>query len=168
MDRQERCRRVVSAINQLGQTQLEELFKLLHNHKCTYTKNGNGIFVNLSWIPDNLLDMMEQYIAFCNQSKTEVCKYESLCEALNKNLHANVSIETDKVAETGPTSTEGENQTSSDSQPPVSRVSSSMKFYLLKKKFSKQNVVNSQGFIKNDLKPDSYIYTTNTNTIGSG
>jgi hypothetical protein len=159
MDRQERCRKLVTAINQLGQTQLEELFRLLYSNKCTYTKNTNGVFINLSWIPDSLLDVMEQYIAFCNQSKTEVCKYESLCEALNRNMHSSAQEDMDTVTSSKSHATQSDASAVSTAVASGTRVSSSMKFYLLKKRFSKQNVFGVNGITKNDLKPESYIIT---------
>lgn len=164
MERQERCRRIVSAINQLGQTQIDELFKLLHNNKCLYTRNTNGIFVNLSWLTDELIAMIEQYVSFCNESRTEVFKYESLCEALNRNLtDTSVSIEAlpKNIVAQYPGNDITIDATSvaavAAASGTSSRVSSSMKFYLLKKKFAKQSNFTSQINIKNDLRHEAYV-----------
>lgn len=161
MERQERCKKIVTAINQLGQTQIDELFKLLHTNKCKYTQNTNGVFVNLSWISDDLLTMIEQYVAFCNQSRTEVCKYESLCEVLNRNLvdgpHESDPPASSSTVSLSHTVVPDSSAASASSAANVTRVSSSMKFYLLKKKFAKQSNVSGSGNIKNDLRPEAYI-----------
>jgi hypothetical protein len=160
MDRQERCKKIVSAINQLGQTEIDELFKLLHKNKCEYTRNSNGIFVNLSWLSESMIEVIEKYVEFCHQSRTEVCKYESLCEVLNKNFaHATGSIPPTTKVVAKPTGVEG---VSTESTTPTvagtSRVSSSMRFYLLKKKYAKQiNSIGLQNIMKNDLRPEAYV-----------
>ncbi len=167
MDRQERCKKIVTAINQLGQTEIDELFKLLHKNKCEYTRNSNGIFVNLTWLSDAMIEVIEKYVEFCHQSRTEVCKYESLCEVLNKNFapsnsatptkaplkqtathtHANGTVE-------GVANSEVAGQVATG----ASRVSSSMRFYLLKKKYAKQtNSIGLQNIMKNDLRPEAYV-----------
>lgn len=163
MDRQERCKKIVSAINQLGQTEIDELFKLLHKNKCEYTRNSNGIFVNLSWLSDSMIEVIEKYVEFCHQSRTEVYKYESLCEVLNKNMvhtHVPSPLKGTKVA------TVVEKSSASESDPAKveststgsNRVSSSMRFYLLKKKYAKQtNTIGLQNIMKNDLRPETYV-----------
>ena len=74
----ERYKRIVSAIENLDLTEVQELFRLLHKNDCRYTSNNNGIFINLNWASEDLLDKIERYIYFCNQSNKEIRRYESL------------------------------------------------------------------------------------------
>lgn len=125
----------------LSLTQIEELFKILQKNKCEYTINNNGIFLNLSWLESATLDQIELFINFCCESKKELDKYEQICRDLNDDMDVRregggvcaVSQEEieEKVVE--------EAETIEVAKKMVPKVSSSMRFYLLKKKFSKSN-----------------------------
>lgn len=154
MDHNERCKRLVSAIQHLEQTEITELFKLLHTSRCEYTRNNNGVFVNLTWLPDSMLTKMETYVAFCTKSRNEVKKYESLCDVLNKNIHDLTTHDAQEPSAAFTTfSADSTNKT--DKKVCGNKVSSSMRFYLLKKKFSKQ--VPLIPCVKSDLKHDVYV-----------
>jgi hypothetical protein len=155
MDTHERCKRLVFAIQHLEQTEIAELFKLLHASKCEYTRNNNGVFVNLTWLDNAMLNRIETYVAFCNKSRNEVQRYESLCDVLNKNIN-------DTKQGTSPEEpTDKEYPLYVDAFPRgdrkiiPNRVSSSMRFYLLKKRFSKQTQLNTSA--KSDLKNEGFI-----------
>ena len=85
----ERCKKVVNAIRDLSKTEIDELFKLLYKDNCEYTQNNNGIFFNLSWVSEETMVKIEQFVEFCNQSNTELTKYETLCDVLNHKLYEN-------------------------------------------------------------------------------
>lgn len=168
----ERCKKLANTVQFLSQTELEEMFKMIHENNCEYSKNNNGIFVNLAWIPLKLLEQLEQYVLFCNKSGTELKKYESLCDVLNKKLqtdkhttahathgsasavarknHSHATVNRKDVAI--------ENVEQEDSEvyeKTLNKISSSMKFTLLKKKLAK---VNTQNIInENELKTEDYI-----------
>lgn len=152
MDNNERCKKLVAAIQTLEQTEITELFKLLHASKCEYTRNNNGVFVNLSWLPHDMLNKIETYVAFCNKSRNEVKHYESLCDVLNKNIHEPRADVKTPEGEVYPQFTD---PTKYDKKTIASKVSSSMRFYLLKKRFSKQTPMATTA--KNDLKHDDYV-----------
>ena len=61
----ERCKKLVSAVENISQNEMEEIFKMIHNYGCNYTRNNNGLFVNLTWIPEELLIKLEKYVNFC-------------------------------------------------------------------------------------------------------
>jgi hypothetical protein len=151
----ERCKRIVAAIQNLEPTETMELFRLLHKYKCQYTRNNNGIFVNLSWLSDDMLERIEQYVAFCSKSHCEVKKYESICDVLNKNIQYQKNPQ--------PNQDDNEivgmsiNDTSSkyDKKQLNNKISSSMRFYLLKKRFAKQIPIITTA--KNDLSREEYV-----------
>lgn len=157
----DRCKRAVSSINELSQTEIDELFKLLHKDQCIYTQNNNGIFFNLSWVSNETMTKIEQFIEFCNQSKKELIKYETLCDVLNHKLHQQTTNEhTEKpkkaVKMKHKTNKELAEEAETEKKNIVSaKISSSMKFYLLKKKFSKPIVMMTN--YENDLMTEEYL-----------
>lgn len=156
MDNTERCKKLVATIQQLESTEIEELFKLLHANGCHYTSNNHGVFLNLSWLTEEILQKIETYVAFCVRSRHEVQKYESICHVLNRNIQEHPKT-TKPVPNTVATSMGMVASESSSDEPKKSsvssKVSSSMKFYLLKKRFAKQSA--SVVTTKNDLFVDS-------------
>ena len=163
----ERCKKIISEIDLLSQTEIEEIFKMIHKfNNNIYTKNNNGAFINLTWIPVELLQEIEQYIKFCNQSRYELKKYESICDILNANINDINIQESKKICQTKKEQKikkemqkdvkedENENITEEDVQN-SSKISSSLKFALLKKKFSKVATFNTN--YENDLKKEDYV-----------
>lgn len=145
MDRLERCRRLVASVDNLGTTELDELFKLLHKNKCPYTRNNHGIFVNLSWLSDPILEQIETYVQFCKKSQSEVQRYETLCDEYRV------------VTQVAPTSAQDSKKPNGVAVIPTAAMgpaanSSTMKFYLLKKKYGKINHVTQS--LKNELEPE--------------
>lgn len=140
----DRCKKIEGMMKTLSTTQLEELFKILQKNKCEYTHNNNGIFLNLSWLDTSILDQIELFINFCTESKKELDRYEQICRDLNDDLDTKREVieeeEVEKVLE-NTTSIEAAKKL-------VPRISSSMKFYLLKKKFSKTNSSSSLSYLK--------------------
>ena len=151
-----RCKNIETNIKNLSYTQLESLFKIVQKNKCEYTINNNGIFLNLSRLDSNVLNIIEQFINFCIESKKELDKYEKICKDLNENLdvkkdpfvtdidHITIGIcdtnlnSIDNSSSLEQTQLECENLQSVEiikKLPP--KMSSTMKYYLLKKKYSK-------------------------------
>lgn len=156
----DRCKHIVAAIQNLQSTEQMELFRMLHTHKCEYTRNNNGIFINLSWLPDDLLDKIEQYIAFCTKSHYEVRKYESICDVLNRNIHERAAQAEQRHHEHPekfdvPAAMQYANAGGDKRPCSYSKVSSSMRFYLLKKKFAKQTPLVTTA--KTDLSREPYV-----------
>ena len=198
MSHNERCKNLVTAIEKISQNEMEEIFKMIHSYGCSYTRNNNGLFINLTWIPEELLQKLEQYVKFCNRSHTELKKYESICDVLNTKLketnpesNKNIKIDTptqtptetqipihtqteldsqtkkeqvilemnyniDELDENEIINDENEIETEVETEKTVNKVSSSMKFSLLKKRYSKLSNLNTN-LIETDLKQEQYI-----------
>lgn len=157
----DRCNKLVAAIQGLGETEIDELFKILHENSCEYSRNNNGVFVNLSWLPDHILDTIEQFVNFCAKSKNELEHFESLRQLLNSNVREK-SV-TRKPYEHTQTPIERHLCASSNislfnqqynSEKKCNKVTSTMKFYLLKKKFMKQSCNNYH--MQSDLVHEPY------------
>lgn len=128
----DKCKRLVCAIQGLSVMEQEELFKLLFKNKCDYTQNSNGIFINLSWSSNEILDIIEQFINFCICSQNELNKVESHC----KELELEVTNEETPIVKT---KYKFKKEVVEDDKEIKNKVSSSMRFYLLRKRFLKNN-----------------------------
>jgi hypothetical protein len=216
MNKIDLCKTIQLNVSKLTDSENLELFKIILDTNANYTKNNNGIFLNLNWIDEDLLVKINNYITFCIKSQNEISKYELMKTLLNDsintrdttdyedsrntnvksnvntnvntNVNSNANIGVDTItnamstvstangtesssvanAVTSTTTTTAANVVSSDSssQPvsnanitiPKQKFSSSMKFYLLKKKFMKQNTTYNT-CIDNDLTYEDYLIT---------
>jgi hypothetical protein len=151
MNKIELCKLIQTNVNKLAINELIELFKIIKESDSSYTKNNNGIFLNLNWLDEEILLKLNNYISFCIKSQNEINKYEIMKNLLN---NTSLSIK-DK---------EGENNNAivdiSENNNNIARqkFSSSMKFYLLKKKFMKQNTITIN-ILENELKYEDYVIT---------
>ena len=110
---------------------------------------NNGIFINLNWIPDETLININNYIEFCIKSHNEINKYEDICTILNNSINTKDKTEDISIADI--------NDNKVITNIIKQKISSSMKFYLLKKKFLKQNIIISNN-INNQLTHEEYLF----------
>jgi len=143
MEKLEIFNNIKNNISNLNSNELEEIFKIIHkNNNNNYTKNNNGIFINLNWLNEEILNQVNNYINFCIKSHNEINKYEDICNMLNESINKEeISID---VNNTNIKTIINNKQ----------KISSSMKFYLLKKKFQKQQL---QTNIENYLTYDEVL-----------
>jgi hypothetical protein len=123
------CIKIKNDIHQLNQNELEEIFKIIYKNNSNYTKNNNGVFINLSWLDEKTIITINNYIDFCIKSHNEISKYEIIC-----NNFSDVINNKEKTDENNLEIIETTNKNKQ-------KVSSYMKFYLLKKKFMKQTTI---------------------------
>ena len=147
-NRMERCQHILSAVSNLSTTEIDELFKILHSTKCEYSRNDNGIFINLRWVDESVLRKIEQFMAFCNKNRIELEKYEKLRTILTDNFAAAADA-TEKVNHEN-----GETPVSDvavvTQHPAIIGGMTTLKFNLLKKKFAKPFNASSR-FEQGDL-----------------
>lgn len=147
------CKHIQNNIDKLCQTEIDEIFKIIHNNNSKYTQNNNGVFINLNWIEEHILMKIYDYINFCLKSQNEISKYEIMKSLLNDNM-INKDKNKDKKEEDEEEELKNIVKTSINLK--QTRISSSMKFYLLKKKFIKKNMCNIISF-DNLLTHEEYI-----------
>lgn len=145
------CKYIQTNIEKLCQTEIDEIFKIIHNAKSNYTQNNNGIFVNLSWIDDDTLKKIYNYILFCLRSQNEINKYEEM-----KTIITETIINKEKPDDKEVKEIESNKKIVNNNTLKTQKISSSMKFYLLKKKFQKKS--NTYNYINNSLTREKYIY----------
>ena len=139
------CKKIKNDISNLNQNELEEIFKIIYKSNNNYSKNNNGVFINLSWINEDILQQINNYIDFCIKSHSEINKYETICNSFNKDINKNT---TDEINITENNDINNKNK---------QKVSSYMKFYLLKKKFMKQTFNHNSYKIDKPLTYEEYI-----------
>jgi hypothetical protein len=144
-DKNELCQMIKNGITNLNQNEIEEIFKIIYKNNNNYSKNNNGVFINLSWLDYDTIVKINNYINFCIKSHNEINKYEVMCNMLNDSINNTK----DKNEDINIDNTNTEIKASSKQ-----KISSSMKFYLLKKKFQKQQIASN---IENYLTHDEYI-----------
>jgi hypothetical protein len=167
MNKIDLCKTIQANVSKLTDNENLELFKIILDTNANYTKNNNGVFLNLNWIDEELLNKMNNYIVFCIKSQNEISKYELMKTLLNDSINTKennedtvgtsnnkdniVNVNTDNnIASLNGISSNISNQ--------KQKFSSSMKFYLLKKKFMKQNN-NYNICLENDLTYEDYLIT---------
>jgi hypothetical protein len=148
------CKHIQNNIDKLCQTEIDEIFKIIHNNSSKYTQNNNGVFINLNWMDHHILMKIYDYINFCLKSQNEISKYEIMKSLLNDNINKDKNCkdkkeedEYEELKNIAKISLINLKQT---------RISSSMKFYLLKKKFIKKNLSSIISF-DNLLTHEEYV-----------
>jgi hypothetical protein len=147
MNKKDLCKNIQNNVSRLTNIEIIELFKIILETGENYTKNNNGVFINLNWLNDETLNKINDYISFCIKSQNEITKYELMKSLLNESI-------TSKDIDTNEKKIEPDIVDNSLRQ----KFSSSMKFYLLKKKFMKQNII-SVNVLENELKYEEYVIT---------
>jgi hypothetical protein len=150
MNKHDLCKTIQNNAIKLTPNELSELFKLIKKCNVNYTQNNNGVFLNLNWLSKDNLIKINNYISFCIKSQNEISKYEMMKNLLNNSI---------EITQKDEGKTEPNKVSPSDNNNSVKqKFSSSMKFYLLKKKFSKQNTL-IYNIYENELKYEDYLIT---------
>ena len=84
MNKKELCKNIQNSVNKLTNVEIIELFKIILETGENYTKNNNGVFINLNWLNEETLKKLNNYILFCIKSQNEITKYEIIYKIKNK------------------------------------------------------------------------------------
>ena len=64
-------------IEQMDKTHHIEILKILkQSNSITLNENKSGVYVNLSFLPDNILDQMKKYIQYTNAQEDAINSLE--------------------------------------------------------------------------------------------
>lgn len=148
MEKNNLCIKIKNDIQQLNKNELEEVFKIIYKGNNNYSKNNNGVFINLSWINEENLIKINNYIDFCIKSHNEIIKYENICNNFS-----------DVVNDTNNNEPNETNILNDINIKNKQKISSFMKFYLLKKKFGKQSITLNNKSEKH-LTHEEYLIIT--------
>lgn len=153
----ERCRKLVATVNNLSNMEKEELFKILHKNDVNYTRNNNGVFINLTWVNNEILEDLETYVQFCTNSHIVLHKYESICDLLNSSLTKKTITSRHQPPTVIPAHAPGLNHENPNPNPTHSvNSSSSVRYTMYKKRFAKQSTLDHG---ESDLRSEEYVYS---------
>lgn len=140
MNKIDLCKTIQTNVSKLTDNENLELFKIILDANANYTKNNNGVFLNLNWIDEDLLNKINNYIIFCIKSQNEISKYELMKTLLNDSINTkeiNEDIENNLSTDNNNIDANAIVETLNDGIVNIGiqkqKFSSSMKFYLLKK-----------------------------------
>jgi len=129
---------IYRSIEALSSTEIEEIFRICHSNNTKYTRNNNGIFVNLNWLEESVVNQLYDYISFCIYSQKETTEHEKIKTEMNNFINA----ERDNQSEGCNGSKSITSKLNQNIKP--SKISTSMKYYLLKKKIIRQTNFTQQ------------------------
>jgi len=126
------CSNIKNEIKLLNINELEEIFKIIYKNNESYNKNATGININLFSLNNETLELINNYINFCVKSHNEISKYENMCNLFSNSINK-INKNTEKELNE-------KNININNDIKNKQKISSYMKFYLLKKKYMKQSV----------------------------
>jgi hypothetical protein len=65
-------------INLLSSTEHEEILKIVKNGSVAFSRNKNGVFFNLSTVPDELIKEIDNFVQYCMSNKNELDEYDKI------------------------------------------------------------------------------------------
>nr|WRJ69547.1 hypothetical protein TetV2_00098 [Oceanusvirus sp.] len=63
-----RRKRLADKVSNMGTTEHEQILRIIHSNGIRYTRNNNGVFCDITRVPDHVLDMIEQFISYSAES----------------------------------------------------------------------------------------------------
>ncbi len=72
-----RDRQILSQrISELGPTEHNEIFSIINQHAIEYTRNKNGVFVNMTTMTNEVIHTINQFVCFCHDNKLNLDEYD--------------------------------------------------------------------------------------------
>lgn len=65
-------------INSLSSTEHEEILKIVKASGTSFSQNKNGIFFNLSILPDEVVKEIDDFVSYCMSNKKELDEYDKI------------------------------------------------------------------------------------------
>ena len=146
MDIQTQINFIKTEIEKCSTIEYQEIYNIIKKSDSNYSKNINGVFIDLQKLDKGVIEQIYNYITFCSKLNKNITEYESIKNEIIQNnfqvSQIDEIIENDEIVE-------------EEIEEPVAtviknKVSSTMKFYILKKKLTKpMSIFNGQ--IKDNL-----------------
>ncbi len=87
-----RARKVLAEkIKQLGQTEHDELLRILKSHNVPFTQNSNGVFINISAVADAAIAQLDEFVKFCMDNMQELDEYDKRLNECKQNASGIIS-----------------------------------------------------------------------------
>ena len=152
MENQDKIQIIKNEIDQCSMFEYQEIYNIIRKNNANYSKNINGIFIDLQRLDDTTIDQIYNYIIYCNKLTKNINEFEDIKNNIIKNNLDNIEeIEDNNIVDNTTIEEDEENST----LPLIkNKVSSTMKFYILKKKLTKTTSIFSNN-ITNSLDYDT-------------
>lgn len=110
-------RALVDDIYGLSKDEHIEIFKILRESTNKYTKNDNGIFINITVLSDSVLERIYRFVSFCKDNKKNLEMNEEIIETEKNRILSSSNKEESEELEVKniDDSNSGENNKSSQS-----------------------------------------------------
>jgi hypothetical protein len=149
MDNKTKIQFIKNEIEKFTMFEYQEIYNIIKKSNSVYSKNINGIFIDLQRLDSDIIDQIYNYIIFVNKLTKNINDYENIKNDIIKSNFNNIEdIEDVKI--------ESIVEIIEESTFPIikNKVSSTMKFYILKKKLTKpMSIFNNQ--LENNLDYDT-------------
>lgn len=67
---------LMEKITALGSTEHTEIFRILKKYNVPHTQNNNGIFVNITSVPEEILKEVHDFVSYCSLNNKELEDYD--------------------------------------------------------------------------------------------
>ena len=140
MDNKTKIQFIKNEIEKFSMFEYQEIYNIIKKNNSNYSKNINGIFIDLQRLDIDVVDQIYKYIIFVNKLTKNINDYENIKNDIIKSNFNNIEdIDDTKI--------ESIVEIIEESTFPIikNKVSSTMKFYILKKKLTKpMSLFNNQ------------------------
>tara|TARA_B100000424_G_C22638878_1_gene353364 strand:- start:60 stop:551 length:492 start_codon:yes stop_codon:yes gene_type:complete len=82
---------LVQKITNLLPIQQNEIFNIFDNHNFNYSRNNNGVFINITNIDNNLVNEINNYINFIEHNQERLETIENTCENIYNNPNDDIN-----------------------------------------------------------------------------
>jgi hypothetical protein len=82
----EDLKQLKKTIDDLSNDEKKEIFKIIKKSDCNYTKNNNGVFINMNNFSDDTIEKINKFINYSSDNmKLEKERIEEFKEYITKN-----------------------------------------------------------------------------------
>lgn len=143
MNIQDQIQFIKTEIDKCSIVEYQEIYNIIKKTESNYSKNINGVFIDLQKLDSDTIHKIYNYITFCSKLNKNITAYESIKnEIIQNNFQVSQENEEEVVIDIT-----DEEEITDDSINTIikNKVSSTMKFYILKKKLTKpMSIFNTQ------------------------
>lgn len=82
----EKRKKVWETVKFLNKSEQEELFRIIKQAGVEYSENTNGIFFDIGKLEQSVLEMISQFIEFCQQNRVNFDERDKALETLRQGV----------------------------------------------------------------------------------
>jgi hypothetical protein len=72
----ERLETIKNSIEKMNKYHQVEILKILDKHKCKLNENKSGVYINMSFLPDEIIEELEKYIEYIHAQESTISNLE--------------------------------------------------------------------------------------------